>query len=235
MNTGDVLSLKLASVTLCGDRAVVATKNRSPVWYASAGKLKSTPLDLTNGTVAVSLHAPFVEDATALVCDKSIRIVTVNSTVSSYTGTTQRLKATPRRVITDAERQLLYVVEGDNCSKNVDEELQVGEEGQWTGFLRTFDLTTDQTVELLDLDDECLTTAGIVSFESHPGVSFLVVGTCRGMKTRPRTWEECRICLYEIRDKHLVFHHATVVDRPVRAVAEFMGKLIVGIGNTLRM
>jgi splicing factor 3B subunit 3 len=76
-----------------------------------------------------------------------------------------------------------------------------------------------------------------VRFLSHGGESLLVVGTVTGMSMLPLKQTASHVLIYRvINGERLLLLHRTKVDEgPVLAMAHFQGRLLVGIGKTLRL
>jgi splicing factor 3B subunit 3 len=105
-------------------------------------------------------------------------------------------------------------------------------------------------IRLLDPSDSCVTLDCVemgrneaalcctsVRFHSKGGEQLLAVGTVTGMTLHPLKQSASHIVLYRIinGDRFQLLHRTTVDDGPVLALAHFQGRLLVGIGKTLRL
>ncbi|KAJ0159850.1 Pre-mRNA-splicing factor RSE1 [Colletotrichum tanaceti] len=112
--------------------------------------------------------------------------------------------------------------------------------GRWASCISVIDpLSEEQRVlQTVDLDNnEAAVSAAIVSFASQDNESFLIVGTGKDMVVNPRQFSEGYIHVYRFsEDGHeLEFIHKTKVEEPPSALLGFQGRLLAGIGQTLRI
>lgn len=86
-------------------------------------------------------------------------------------------------------------------------------------------------------DNEAAVSAAVVPFASQEGESFLIVGTGKDMVLNPRQFSEGYIHVYRFHEggKDLEFIHKTKVEEPPMALLPFQGRLLAGIGKTLRL
>ncbi|CRK35281.1 hypothetical protein BN1708_019761, partial [Verticillium longisporum] len=90
----------------------------------------------------------------------------------------------------------------------------------------------------VDLDNnEAAVSAAIVPFTSQDNESFLVVGTGKDMIVNPRQFTEGYIHIYRFSEdgRELEFIHKTKVEEPPTALLAFQGRLVAGVGKTLRI
>ena len=76
-----------------------------------------------------------------------------------------------------------------------------------------------------------------VRFVSRGGESLLAVGTVTGMTMLPLNQKESHVLLYRVLngERLQLLHRTKVDDGPVLAMAHFQGRLLVGIGKSLRL
>lgn len=76
-----------------------------------------------------------------------------------------------------------------------------------------------------------------VRFHTRGGESLLAVGTVTEMTMHPLKQTSSHVILYRVinGDRLQLLHRTTVDDGPVLALAHFQGRLLVGIGKTLRL
>ncbi|KLU84269.1 pre-mRNA-splicing factor RSE1, variant [Magnaporthiopsis poae ATCC 64411] len=86
-------------------------------------------------------------------------------------------------------------------------------------------------------DNEAAVSVAVVPFASQDNESFLVVGTGKDMVLNPRRFTEGCIHVYRFLEdgRELEFIHKTKVEEPPMALLPFQGKLVAGIGRSLRI
>eukprot|EP01036_Dinobryon_divergens_P028946 gene28946-37972_t len=65
--------------------------------------------------------------------------------------------------------------------------------------------------------------------------TFVVVGTAKDLNLHPKKWSSCSIHVYRLLDTTLTLLHQTDVEDIPMAMVEFNGRLLVGIGRSLRL
>ncbi len=76
----------------------------------------------------------------------------------------------------------------------------------------------------------------VCTFKTHPGERFLIVGTAQRLEFSPRRCQSAYLLTYKImRDGRLSFLHKTPTDDIPMAMKAFQSRLLVGIGNKLRI
>jgi len=109
-------------------------------------------------------------------------------------------------------------------------------EGKWASCIRLLDPKSGDTLELLELaDNEATFSITTCVFHSRGGESFVCVGTARHLRLHPRRHGGCFIHVYRLFEDRLVLLHKTEVDEVPLAMCEFQGRLLVGIGRSLRV
>lgn len=80
-------------------------------------------------------------------------------------------------------------------------------------------------------------SVAVVPFASQDGESFLIVGTAKDLILNPRQFTEGYIHIYRFQEngRELEFIHKTKVEEPPMALLPFQGRLLAGIGTTLRI
>lgn len=80
-------------------------------------------------------------------------------------------------------------------------------------------------------------SVAVVPFASQDGESFLIVGTAKDLILNPRQFSEGYIHVYRFQEngRELEFIHKTKVEEPPMALLPFQGRLLAGIGTTLRI
>lgn len=111
--------------------------------------------------------------------------------------------------------------------------------GQWGSCIRLLDPSKGcSTLDCIELEEnEAAFCCASVRFHSRGGEALLAVGTVTGMTMHPMKFLSSQIVIYRVIDggKFELLHRTVVDDGPVLALAHFQGKLLAGIGQTLRL
>ncbi|KAH8894828.1 Pre-mRNA-splicing factor rse-1 [Thozetella sp. PMI_491] len=172
------------------------------------------------------------------------------------------LSYTPRRLIKHPEQPYFYTIESDNntlppelrkklledpSAVNGDATVLPPEEfghpkgrGRWASCISIVDPASEEpsVLQRIDLEDnEAAVSMAVVPFASQDGESFLVVGTGKDMVLDPRQFTEGYIHVYRFHEdgRELEFIHKTKIEEPPMALVPFQGRLLAGIGKTVRI
>jgi splicing factor 3B subunit 3 len=109
----------------------------------------------------------------------------------------------------------------------------------WASCIHVVDPIHEKSVlQQIDLEDnEAAVSIAAVSFSSQDDETFLIVGTGKDMVVNPASHSAAFLYVYRFQEdgKELEFIHKTKVNGPPRALLGFQGRLLVGIGTTLRI
>lgn len=85
--------------------------------------------------------------------------------------------------------------------------------------------------------NEAATSVAIAPFTAQESENFLIVGTGKDMIVNPRGFSEGWLHVYRFQEngRELEFIHKTQLDEPPVALLPFQGRLLVGMGKTLRI
>jgi splicing factor 3B subunit 3 len=112
-------------------------------------------------------------------------------------------------------------------------------QGHWGSCIRLVDPTAGcATMETIEMGrNEAALCCTSVRFHSRGGEPLLAVGTVTGMTMHPLNQTASHIALYRVinGERLQLLHKTKVDDGPVLALAQFQGRLLVGIGKTLRL
>ena len=109
-------------------------------------------------------------------------------------------------------------------------------EGKWASCIRVVEPSTLQTLELFELsENEAAFSLCTCRFSVREEETFIIVGTSQDLKLHPRHAKQCFIHVYRLLENQLQLLHKTEVEDVPLAMTEFQGKLLVGIGKTLRL
>ena len=112
---------------------------------------------------------------------------------------------------------------------------------RWASCINVIDPVSDaepQVIHTVNMEDNEATTAvALVSFSGQENEEFLVVGTGKDMVVNPRSFSEGYIHVYRFQEngRELEFIHKTKVEEPPSAILAFQGRVLVGLGKTLRL
>lgn len=112
--------------------------------------------------------------------------------------------------------------------------------GRWASCISIIDPVGEEpsVLQRIELEgNEAAVSAVVVPFASQEGESFLIVGTGKDMVLNPRQFTEGYIHVYRFHDdgRDLEFIHKTKVEEPPMALIPFQGRLLAGLGKTLRI
>ncbi|EOO02783.1 putative pre-mrna-splicing factor rse-1 protein [Phaeoacremonium minimum UCRPA7] len=191
-----------------------------------------------------------------------LRIFSIENLAENLIQKSIPLTYTPRRLVKHPDQPYFYTIEADNNTLapelrqkllsdpgavNGDAKVLPPEEfgyprgrGRWASCISVVDPASEDSTVLqrVDLEEnEAAVSAAVVSFASQDGESFLIVGTGKDMVLNPRQFSEGYIHVYRFHDngRDLEFIHKTKIEEPPMAMLPFQGKLLAGIGKTLRV
>jgi len=146
-------------------------------------------------------------------------------------------------VLCESEKKLLR---GESDSMETDE-LPVeqfgllrasNETGKWASCIRLINPFQGDTLSKFELDfNEAAFCVCILSFNTDPGVTYAVVGTARDVILSPRSCTSGFLRTYKFIEEGqaLELHHVTPIDGVPTCLCAFQGRLLVGLGNALRI
>jgi splicing factor 3B subunit 3 len=113
------------------------------------------------------------------------------------------------------------------------------EPGHWGSCVRLLDPSDScTTLDCIEMTrNEAALCCASVRFHTRGGEPLLAVGTVTGMTMQPLKPGSSQIVLYRVinGERLQLLHRTAVEDGPVLALAHFQGRLLVGIGKTLRL
>ncbi|KAK0646032.1 Pre-mRNA-splicing factor rse-1 [Cercophora newfieldiana] len=191
-----------------------------------------------------------------------LRIFTIEKLGDNLIQKSIPLSYTPKRLVKHPDQPYFYTIESDNntlpqelrakllaapSAVNGDATVLPPEEfghpkarGRWASCISIVDPVSEEpsVLQRIELDgNEAAVSAAVVPFASQEGESFLIVGTGKDMILNPRQFTEGYIHVYRFHDdgKDLEFIHKTKVEEPPMALIPFQGRLLAGLGKTLRI
>ena len=111
--------------------------------------------------------------------------------------------------------------------------------GTWGSCIRLVDPSDNcSTLDCVELGlNEAALCCASVRFHSRGGEALLAVGSVTGMTMHPLRQDASHIILYRVvnGNRLQLLHRTKVEDGPVLALSLFQGRLLVGVGKTLRL
>ena len=111
--------------------------------------------------------------------------------------------------------------------------------GTWGSCIRLVDPSDNcSTLDCVELGlNEAALCCASVRFHSRGGEALLAVGSVTGMTMHPLRQAASHIILYRVvnGNRLQLLHRTKVEDGPVLALSHFQGRLLVGVGKTLRL
>lgn len=107
----------------------------------------------------------------------------------------------------------------------------------WASCIQVIDYTSQEVAQTLELpNQECAISMTKLTFESSKD-NYLVVGVTTNQRFLPNSYESNHLYTFKINKKgpRLEFLHKTDLDAQPSALLAFNGKLLIGMGNYLRL
>jgi splicing factor 3B subunit 3 len=109
-------------------------------------------------------------------------------------------------------------------------------EGRWGSCVRVLDMASGATKCVLELPaNEAAFSVCACRFAQHSEEIFVVVGTAKDLTLHPRRWTSCALLVYRLLGDSLQLLHRTEVEDVPMVVTEFQGRLLAGVGTSLRL
>ncbi|CAG8027578.1 unnamed protein product [Penicillium olsonii] len=255
--------VKLSQVSVKGQTAVLALSARPWLGYSDV-QTKSfmlTPLDYVGLEWGWNFSSEQCVEGMIGIQGRNLRIFSVEKLDNNMLQESIPLAHTPRRFVKHPEQPLFYVIESDNNVLSSatrqrlieDSQARDGEvaelppaefgyprgTGHWASCIQVVDpVTTKSVVFTLDLEDnEAAVSLAAANFSSQDDETFLVVGTAKDMVVSPPSSKGGFIHIYRFQDdgRDLEFIHKTEVEEPPLALLGFQGRLLAGVGTSLRL
>jgi splicing factor 3B subunit 3 len=255
-------AVKLFQVTVEGKTCVLGLSSRSWLGYADplTKGFSMTPLNYSELEWGWNFTSSQCEEGIVGIQGQSLRILAVDRLGDAMSQKSIPLTYTPKKLLKHPDYSLFYTIEADNNTLPPDLRQQLlndpsivnGDANvlppisfgypranrRWASCINVIDPQAEEVLQTIDLvDNEAAVSAVIVSFANHESETFLVVGTGKDMTPPQPSTSGGYIHVYRIQEsgKELEFLHKTKVEHPPRALLAFQGKVLAGIGKTLRM
>ncbi|KAK4157896.1 CPSF A subunit region-domain-containing protein [Chaetomidium leptoderma] len=255
---------KLFQVSVQNQPCVLALSSRPWLGYTDpiTKNFVMTPLSYTELEHGWSFSSEQCLEGMVGIHANLLRIFIIEKLGETMIQKSIPLTYTPKRLVKHPEQPYFYTIESDNNTLppelraqllaqsgtvNGDATVLPPEDfgyprakGRWASCISIVDPLGEEPKVLQRIDfegNEAAVSAAVVSFASQEGESFLIVGTGKDMVLNPRQFSEGYIHVYRFHDdgKDLEFIHKTKVEEPPMALIPFQGRLLAGIGKTLRV
>ena len=257
-------AVRLFKVNIMGHSALLALSSRPWVSYNYLGKDYMTPLTYDALDFASGFSATICAEGIVGVHNSSqgstLRIISSNKLGEIFNQSTVPLRYSPRKLVIHPTLRSLIIIESDHRVLGENEknafkqklaelnaevtelsEQQVGvpkvDKGKWGSCVRIVDPVQLETLELVEFEQNQSAISVLVSRFDERDDEVLLVGTVRNFVPKPKSFSECFIHAYAFVDggKRLQYLHSTQVEDIPLSLAHYKGKLLAGIGPTLRM
>ncbi|KAG6033522.1 Pre-mRNA-splicing factor rse1 [Claviceps sp. Clav32 group G5] len=256
--------VRLFQVTVQGTTCVLGLSSRPWLGYSDpiSKSFVVTPLNYVDLEWGWNFSSEQCEEGIVGIQGQSLRIFSIDRLGDTLTQKSVALTYTPRKLIKHPEQPLFYTIESDNNTLPPDLRAQLladpaavngnstvlppEEFGhprgthRWASCINVIDPTDEepQVLQTIDFENnEAAVSAAIVPFASQDNESFLIVGTGKDVIVNPRSFSEAYIYVYRFQadGRELEFIHKTKIEEPPLALLAFQGKLLAGVGKTLRI
>ncbi|KDQ52575.1 hypothetical protein JAAARDRAFT_73058 [Jaapia argillacea MUCL 33604] len=237
-------------------RSVLAISMRTWLQYTYHDRVHFTPLISERMDYACPFSSEDFPEGFISVLGTVLRISRIPQIDQILKEVEMPLDFTPRKLIAHPTNHLLYLIESDHraaqgLSGATGAQRSSGEPGDhpstvvwprapagtWASCIRVSDPTTATTLNRIPLDNnEAAFSAAIVTFTSHEDTPYLVVGTASDVVMTPRSCSSGYLRVYRFTEggTNLELLHKTEADDVPLALLSFQGRLLAGIGTSLR-
>lgn len=259
-----IKSVRLFQVTCQGSVCVLALSSRAWLGYADplTRSFMMTPLDYPELEWGWSFNSEQCVEGIVGIHANYLRIFSIEKLSENLIQKSIPLTYTPKKLVKHPEQPYFYTIEADNNTLppelrqqllsdpgvvNGDSTVLPPEDfgyprgrGRWASCINVVDPASEEpgVTYRVDLDgNEAAVSVAVVPFASQDGESFLIVGTAKDLILNPRQFTEGYIHVYRFQEngRELEFIHKTKVEEPPMALLPFQGRLLAGIGTTLRV
>ncbi|ROW12453.1 hypothetical protein VMCG_00773 [Cytospora schulzeri] len=256
--------VRLFQVACQGSVCVLALSSRPWLGYADplTRSFMMTPLDYPELEWGWNFNSEQCVEGVVGIHANYLRIFSIDKLSENMIQKSIPLTYTPKKLVKHPEQPYFYTIEADNNTLppelrqqlladpgvvNGDSTVLPPEDfgyprgrGRWSSCINVIDPASEEPSVLsrIDLDgNEAAVSAAVVPFASQDGESFLIVGTGKDMVLNPRQFSEGYIHVYRFQEdgRELEFIHKTKIEEPPMSLLPFQGRLLAGIGKTLRI
>ncbi|KAK0711179.1 Pre-mRNA-splicing factor rse-1 [Lasiosphaeris hirsuta] len=255
---------RLFQVAVQNQPCVLALSSRPWMGYTDpiTKGFMMTPLDYAELEYGWNFSSEQCQEGMVGIHDNFLRIFTIEKLGDNLIQKSIPLSYTPKHLVKHPDQPYFYTIESDNSTLppelraqllaqqgavNGDAKVLPPEDfgyprakGRWASCISIVDPVSENpgVLQRIDIEgNEAAVSAAVVPFASQEGESFLIVGTGKDMILNPRQFTEGYIHVYRFHDdgRDLEFIHKTKVEEPPMALIPFQGRLLAGVGKSLRI
>ncbi|KAH7108281.1 CPSF A subunit region-domain-containing protein [Auriculariales sp. MPI-PUGE-AT-0066] len=225
--------IRLNRVVVAGKPALLALSSRMWLNYVHQDSLRLTPLIFDSLDYVSGFSASLCQNGFIGLKGSTIKIFQIPNVSQRLKHEVLPLSYTPRNMAVHPTSGLFYVAEADHRvygTEAINAALQDSE-------LKKYDRDLS-TVFRLDLDNnEAAFSIALVPFSAREGETLLVVGTAKDTFLAPRSCTSGFLRAYKLVDdgRSLELLHKTETEDVPLSLLAFQGKLVAGIGPSLRI
>ncbi|KAG9257326.1 CPSF A subunit region-domain-containing protein [Emericellopsis atlantica] len=256
--------VKLFQVTVQRQTCVLALSSRPWLGYSDpiTKNFVVTPLNYVDLGWGWNFSSEQCEEGVVGIQGQSLRIFSIDRLGEPLIQSSVPLTYTPKKLVKHPEQAFFYTIEADNnvlppdlraqlladpAAVNGDaKDLPPEDFGyprgnrRWASCISVIDPVSDtpQVTQTIHLENnEAAVSVAVAPFASQDAEHFLIVGTGKDMVMNPRSFSEGYLHVYRFVEggKELEFIHKTKMDEPPQVLLPFQGKILAGVGKTLRL
>ncbi|KAG8759915.1 pre-mRNA-splicing factor rse1 [Serendipita sp. 396] len=257
--------VRLIRTRVHGSPGVLALSSRSWLNYTYQGLVHFTPLAYDRLDGACSVNAELCPDGFIGIANNTLRIFQVPKLGSKLKQEILPLSYTPRKFVSHPQNSYFYLIEADHrtmsepmiqdrvkvmemSNEKIDREaLEIDSktfgnlrapEGVWASCIRIIDPVNSQSVAIYPLDaNEAAFSIAVVAFSARNGEMLLVVGTAVDVHLAPRACSTGFLRVYAFVEggSKIELLHKTETDDIPMSLLSFQGRLLAGVGKSLRL
>ncbi|KAF8512400.1 CPSF A subunit region-domain-containing protein [Gautieria morchelliformis] len=257
--------VRLVRVSVQKNPSILALSSRSWLNYTHQHLMHFTPLIFENLDHAWSFSAELCPEGLIGIAGSVLRIFQIPKLGMKLKQDAMPLSYTPRKLISHPSQQLFYTIESDhraygeevanqklqelaNHGQSIDREMVdlppatfgrvKAPAGTWASCIRIIDPVQSVTVAVFPLDgNEAAFSVAVVPFRARDNELHLVVGTAADTFLSPRSCASGYLRTYRITDegRNIELLHKTETDDVPMALLAFQGRLVAGVGKSLRL
>lgn len=257
-------AVKLFQVSIQGQNCVLALSSAPWLGYSDpiTGGFMMTPLSCPELEWCWNFCSQQCEEGIVGIQSNFLRIFSIEKLRDNIIENSLPLTYTPRQFVKHPEQPYFYTVESENntlepklreqllsdpnLANGNATELSAEEfgyprgRGRWASCISVVDPIAEEpsVIKTIHLEDnEAAVSAAVVPFASQDGENFLIVGTGKDMVLSPRQCSEGYIHVYRFHEdgRDLEFIHKTKIEEAPTALQPFQGRLLAGVGKTIRI
>ncbi|KAK8791095.1 hypothetical protein WA158_005726 [Blastocystis sp. Blastoise] len=251
-------AVKLVKIKVNHNQCILALSTKPWLSYPYNGTYHMTPISFNMLDSAGYFGSEQYLDGIVGIQGTNLYFIKINKLNNPFTTSSVPLDFTPRDMAIYPLNYNLFIIEGDHNSYNLKErellykeesyyeegatEIDVGSPipattNHWGSCIKVIEPSTLSILERLDLEEnEVALSCCFVPFKDKGGEIFLVVGVAKNMNLHPKQCNEGYLYVYRVLEgRKMILYHKTEVNEAPKAICEYQGRLLVGLGKTLRL